>query len=112
MGILSLVFKISTKAKMAKQIINTAQTVLPQDVKDDIAQKSGVALEKLQNVSAELLAKHAPDFSKKVARRAEPEALDQGEMLKAMNNQLQQLTHAMSDAKKPAAKKARKPAKA
>lgn len=95
MSLLGTALRLALKAKMAKDIVTTVQEVLPPAVKGEIAQAAGTLTEKVQNVTAELLTTHAPEFSKKIARRAEPEASSQAQELSAVTAQLKELAEAV-----------------
>lgn len=91
MGLLATALKLALKAKMAKDVVTLVQDVLPESVKDGIAITANTVTGKVQEATARLLATHAPEFSRKVAHRADPKATTQADTLEAMNAQLKEL---------------------
>ncbi len=116
MSLLVTAFKLALKAKMLKDGIAIVNDVVPTPVKKEILKKAGQLTTQIQDGAADLLAQHAPEFSKKIARKAEPVKAKQEDTLTDIQGQLAQLTEALQKAQNtPAAatkKRARKPSNA
>lgn len=98
MSLLISAFRLALKAKMVKDGIEVVKEVLPEPVKNEIGRQVGKVGQKVQETTADLLARHAPEFSKKVGRAADPEAAQQADTLKSLNEQMQDLARTMKQA--------------
>lgn len=113
MSLLLTAARLAMKAKMAKDVYDQVEGLLPPGVKAQIAETVAKTAEQGMETAAELIAQHAPSLGKKIAGRVTPKQ-PENDSLAALRDQMAELTKAMQQqAKTPvtAAPKKKAPAR-